>query len=525
MALPGKLLGGKDSTEVSAFGLWSVAYWIALALAAIIFAFFRSPTSLFQDESYAVWLAGNGWGHIWRFISFEPHPPLYHATLSIWIRVFGDSERAVRGLSGTFYLLSLATTALIGRQVFRRNELKVLLVLVACCPVLIEAADYGRMFTLLFFESCAALLSFYVVFVRSSPRRIAAICLGIANLAGMLTHYYFAFVLLSEGVVFLLFVRRDWLKAALALGGPAVLFLLLWGAHLHAQLVSGRFPGNTPRSVPWLGVAAHEIYGYYGKRWAMVASWLVVCSLAYLLTRRTQQRESVRFDPRLSIFATMWAVAFAGPFLGALIVGQDFWKGGMTYLPTMFPFMVVLVLVLGRVITRMNIVLVMAILPVMVLAQLRGDHARQILNQSAWSGIQSLKDSAGDGDVVVCLDNYITVFYYYAGRAPRPKQLAIVAYPPDLASHPGWYNETPTLKNLADYKAKTRDFALGLRRDLQDRPGRHVWLVDSTWNEQTTQIVTGIFDSSLQRMGAIRVGNGSGFSQYIEYEVPPKSLI
>jgi len=502
------------------------AFPIFLAVVAIFLAFYGSSGSLFQDESYVVWLAEPGFHHIAQYIRYEPHPPLYHAILALWIPLAGNSEHSLRALSGIFYLLALVSVAWMGRSLFRWDELIVILVVVACCPVLLQAADYGRMFTLTFFESCVSFLAFSSVFLKRTGGTGTAMLLAVANLAGMLTHYYFAFVMAAEALVFIVLVHKRWLTAALALVLPGVLFLALWGPRLIAQLRMDRFAGNLAAPFPSVGL---EIYGYYGKRWILVVLWLATLFLVSLSRRGVRWRRwptlkaNLMFatrDRRLQAFAMSWAATFAGPLLAATVAGTAFWKGGMTYLPTLLPLAIVLALLVRRGSVMLKVVLAVVILSITVAAQIRSSNLNDALNADSRASIELLKDKASDGDIVVGLDNYITLFYYYMGRAPGAKHLSILAYPLELANHPGWYNESLTLKDRAAYVSATRAFAADRRAELAAHPGRRLWLIDTSWNPETTRIVTEVFDSTLRRVESIPVTGGTGYTEYIAYEAP-----
>lgn len=502
----------------------STAFPVFLAVAAIFLAFYGSSVYFFQDESYVVWLAEPGLHHIAQYIRYEPHPPLYHMILTLWITLAGDSEQSVRALSGIFYLLALVAIAWMGRSLFRWDELIVILVVVACCPVLLQAADFGRMFTLTFFESCVALLAFSNVFLKRTAGAGMTVLLAVVNLAGMLTHYYFAFVIVAEAIVFLVLVRRKWLTAALTLVLPGVLFLALWGPRLIAQLRTDRFTLAAP--FPSIG---SEIYGYYGKRWILVLLWLSTLFLVSLSGRRFGWRGwqalkanlslAIR-DRRLQAFAIIWATTFAGPLLAATVAGTAFWKGGMTYLPTLLPLVIVLALLVRRGALMLKVVLAFVVLSITVAAQIHSHNINHVLNTDFRASIQLLKDKASNGDIVVGLDNYITLFYYYMGRAPGAKHLEVLAYPPGLAIHPGWYDEKSTLKDRGAYVAATRAYAADRRGELAAYPGRRLWLIDTSWNPETTRIVTGVFESTLRRVESIMVTGGTGYTEYIAYEAP-----
>jgi hypothetical protein len=206
--------------------------------------------------------------------------------------------------------------------------------------------------------------------------------------------------------------------------------------------------------------------------------------------------------------------------LAATVAGTAFWKGGMTYLPTLLPLAIVLALLVRRGSLMLKVVLAVVILSITVAAEIRSRNLIDVLNTDSRASINLLKDKASDGDIVVGLDNYITLFYYYMGRAPGSKHLEILAYPPELANHPGWYNEALTLKNRAAYVSATQAYAADRRAELAAYPGRRLWLIDTSWNPETTRIVTGVFDSALRRVESIPVTGGTGYTEYIVYQAP-----
>jgi 4-amino-4-deoxy-L-arabinose transferase-like glycosyltransferase len=509
--------------------LSSTALPVLLAVAAIVLAFSGNSISFFQDESFAVWIANSGLRHIVEYLRYEPHPPLYHLILSFWIGLAGDSEQSVRTLSGVCYLLALAAIAWLGRPLLRRDELIVVLVIVACCPVLLVAAHFTRMYALVFLESCVALLAFSRLFLTQSGAAGMSILLATANLAGMLTHYYFAFVLLGQAIVFAVFVRRNWLAACFTLALPAVLFLAFWGPHLVSQLRTERFAGNMAQPLGWAQVGG-EIWEYYRKRWILLLLWLAIpLFVAWPSTHgrwRTEPRSlkadllAAGRDRRLQVFAIVWVTTFAGPFLAASLVGAQFWHGGPSNLPTLLPFAIILALISRSGAPRLKVILACVMLATTVGAEIRAHNLLILEDRDHRASIQRLKDLASDGDIIVGLDNYVTLFYYYMGRAPRAKQLEVRIYPPELGTHPGWYNEAATLKDRSAYVQETREYAAQRALELASRPGQKLWLIDTSWNPDTTRIVTGVFDATLRRVESIVVTGGSGYTNYIAYEAP-----
>ena len=325
------------------------------SMAAVVVAFFQPGTDFFQDESFVVWLDKPGLDHIREVMPYEPFPPLYHWLMALWIPMAGDSEAAVRAFSGICFLLSLGVIAWLGRFLFRRDELWTMLVAVVCSRMVQFASIYGRMYTLQFLWSCLALLAFsrFLTGQAMGWGMIGLLC-G-ANLAGMMTHYFLAQVVLAEGVVFLLFVRKDWTKAAIGIVLPVVLFAVLQGPTLLQQIRSTRFKGKMAEPLLWSDLWM-TLYGYYGNRWFLLVSPAVILLMAttmrgWRLRLRGWKglKEELALaigDGRLWALATVWLIVFMGPFITALLTDPKFFRGGSAYAFTLLPLTGVLAILI-----------------------------------------------------------------------------------------------------------------------------------------------------------------------------------
>ena len=87
-----------------------------LVLAFMLRAWNLAQESLWLDEAHSIVQAQRWWKEIWVYEArIEANPPLYFTVLKYWIRVFGESEAAVRSLSAVLGTGVVAAIFVFGR--------------------------------------------------------------------------------------------------------------------------------------------------------------------------------------------------------------------------------------------------------------------------------------------------------------------------------------------------------------------------------------------------------------------------
>lgn len=216
----------------------------SLAIAALLaFAFYGDARSINADEVWSLRTVALSPGAMIQALQRDVHPPLYFLLLWAWVRVFGFTEIAARTLSGIFFAASAALLyALVGSLWDRRRAL-LAAALYVCSPLALLAAHFARMYALV---SLLAIVSTwaYLRLWREPSLRFAVILAG-ANALGTLTHIWFFFLALAEGVCALPQARRA-RRVWAALGAGLLPFAVLWSPALIAQL------GQSSETLAWL---------------------------------------------------------------------------------------------------------------------------------------------------------------------------------------------------------------------------------------------------------------------------------
>src|SRR3954447_5474740 len=197
---------------------------IVVAGAALRFATLATQ-SFWLDEAIAINSARLDLsGLIDSLAHTEGNPPLYFLLLDGWMRVFGDSEAALRSLSA---LIGTATIVLgfeIGRRLATARIGLVLAALVAFNPLLVWFSQEARPYALVVLLSGASFLFFAESLQRPTGKLLAgwAVASGLA----FATHYFAGLLILPEAA-WLVYRVRPRRPVLLAVGGFALVPLAL----------------------------------------------------------------------------------------------------------------------------------------------------------------------------------------------------------------------------------------------------------------------------------------------------------
>jgi len=190
---------------------------LALAIA------FRFATiegkSFWFDEAYSAQLASKSVPDLLTLVRVEDtHPPLYYLLLSVWGRIFGTGDTAIRSLSAVASIFAVAGTWWIGRRLGGPAVGALAAFLTAVAPFQIFAAQEARMYALL---GLFTLLSWSALLLATDGRRGAWSAYVIITTFALYTHYFALLNLVGHGIYVLAVARphwRTWLLSQLAVG-------------------------------------------------------------------------------------------------------------------------------------------------------------------------------------------------------------------------------------------------------------------------------------------------------------------
>ena len=208
--------------------------WLVLGviiLLALCLRFYRlDGQSLWADEGNSAALAARNLATITRDAAHDIHPPLYYYLLHFWVRIFGNSETALRSLSALMGTVLVFATYLLGRELFNRRVALIASFLAALSPLQIYYSQETRMYVPAALLAALALYSF-LRWMRSRLDTRSTLFAGLYVLfttAALYTHYFSFTIPLVANLAYGLgmIAYRPWRRLK-AMGGWAVAQLII----------------------------------------------------------------------------------------------------------------------------------------------------------------------------------------------------------------------------------------------------------------------------------------------------------
>jgi hypothetical protein len=434
----------------------------AAAVVACIYSTYGIGRSLWLDEANTVLIAQGSPHQIVAALQNDISPPLYYFVLSGWMRLFGDSEIALRLPSVIFYLVGIFAMWFLGRMLLGAEGAGLVAFLYAINPIAGRQAQNARMYTLLALLAALSAVVF-VLLIRDARRRTPVwfALFGLLAFLGMNTHFWFAFVLIAYGC-WLLFSWRSWRVSDLALlaaftAGPFLLVDLAMFVR-DSQLPSGLW---TPR--PGFAALAKVLlvnFGFIPPHFARALVFAVALSAPILwavLARRCNYPADVLRIARFGIF--LYVAALIVPFLLSAIK-PIFWPGRYDIVAVPFFAVFAAALLLGLPVQARSVFQ-------LLLACSCGFYFVHSVRESQTTGELRTLDRAplGDraaaraicaefepGDYVIYTGLSRAAVSYYLQRFHCGGKLKQISYPAEFERHMGWqdprrdYSQEPSLE-------------------------------------------------------------------------------
>ena len=242
---------------------------IALSALVALSFFIRSRqlgAGFWIDEGISVGLAHHHWSSIPSLLRQDGSPPAYYMLLGLWVRAFGDTERATHTLSLVFGLACIPLAYAVARSLFDRTTGLVCALLAALNPFLTYYAQETRMYELEAFLSLVIAYAYIEGIVRGRRLWAAALVPSVALL--VYSHNWGMFVCIALAVTTVVVAREHLKLFGLVALGVALLYAP-WVATLLAQARHTGAPWSTAPSIRDLVMAPMSVLGGEGPYLAL----------------------------------------------------------------------------------------------------------------------------------------------------------------------------------------------------------------------------------------------------------------
>lgn len=277
----------------------------------------------------------------------DTSPPLYYLMLGIWTRVFGTTDAALRMFSAAFALACFPLLWIIGCRVGGSVTAWLACALFAASPIALYYSAEGRMYALVWFWSL--LLAWATLALRQrGPVFVVLLLWTIVGAAGLLTHYFFAFVWIAAAGW--LWLVRGAMSRTRVLAATAVVALLVspWYLRVPESLHQWRVTNGwlnhrltatqlivAPLSLAWSMFSGNGDWGASRRAPWLVAALLTLLA-AWALIRGLLSRSSRRPSPVLSRAASSAAYRGAARWFSSASVLLWLWLLGSVTGPAVF---------------------------------------------------------------------------------------------------------------------------------------------------------------------------------------------
>ncbi len=201
---------------------------VALVVAVGLVLRFWTRSGLWLDEALTVDIARLPLHAIPEALKHDGAPPLYYYLLHFWISLFGQSNDAVRALSGIIAVLTLPVAWLCGKRFGGRAVAWTTLVLLASAPFAVYYGTEARMYALIILETGLGFLALQRAIEKPRPGNLIAVAVVAAAL--LYTQYWSLYLLGVTGLWLLVSVIRDRRHGRAATAPlPALLALVVGG--------------------------------------------------------------------------------------------------------------------------------------------------------------------------------------------------------------------------------------------------------------------------------------------------------
>ena len=420
-------------------------------LGSLFFCLFKIDKSVWLDEANSILTALKPLDGLIESLKRENNAPGYYLVLHYWMGIFGFSPTSTRLLSAVLYLLSAILVYRIANLVFDdRRTAMFSVVFFIISPIAISQSQNIRMYAMLGFLSALSthlfLLTHYKTKSISRPRTYLWIAI---NAFGLFVHYWYLFVIIAQGICFLLFFLRDQrtlYKFILNNFISSIPFTLLWLPAMMGQLKNGANTWMYAPSVLELPATLAKFVGGNVLGYAVILAVIILSIFTWNGGPGIQSKQDIKnafWSKEQKIFLCL---SLSG-IIAAWLVSQLQPIFIERYTIVGLPFFAVY---LGRLLSSSKVKLLphaFSIILIIAVVFALGKHRTRTIEKSDKISAETLLEFANKGEAVVFTSLSRPAIEYYLLLNKADKDYSMHSFPAELELHPSWRNIGDMLAN------------------------------------------------------------------------------
>ncbi|MCF4969001.1 glycosyltransferase family 39 protein [Nostoc sp. CMAA1605] len=177
---------------------------------------------------------------ILNLLNGEPHPPIFFLSQHLWLRLFGNSEPAMRSLNLLFSIAAIFSSYSLGKVLLNHRSGLLLAAFIAVNPFYLFHSLNVRMYApLVLWTSLSAVALIHIInHQQTEPttknlqhRLVLNILFVTAVAAGLLTFYLYAYWVITLTILVIYLDRKHWWQHGLRLATAVMITIpwFLWG--------------------------------------------------------------------------------------------------------------------------------------------------------------------------------------------------------------------------------------------------------------------------------------------------------
>lgn len=416
-------------------------------------------SSFWYDEIISIKSASLDYGLIKHVSEWDNNPPFYFYCLSVWTKLFNDSEFTARLLSVIFSSLAAGVLFLIANKFLNKTTAIISSILFLSSNILFYYSHEARAYSLVLLLS---LVSSYLYFnFKDNQSFKTIILLGLINFLLIYTHYISGLVLFFQVVMGLFFFnKKQKIRFSYSLLIVVLLTLLRFTKKQFLLIVNF----NSPKSTFWLkksdGAYLQEVIStfLFNKYAALVFLLIILMVIVFIMMKKTEFR-----------FYILYAICLG---LGSIIV--LFFMGKMAsifldrYLIFALPFLFILI-GFGLSFVKKSIIPISVVVLFFVFCAFKMDYKtnKGMDYKNAMNFVKSVKQK-NDLIIVKTKDVEPLFCYYYESgffrnkELPPNKTIIFCSAWQDLSLDPKEYSRIIMLDSFEDLNPNEKEFSLKL---------------------------------------------------------------